>query len=87
MNQTRSKQVMDIIRRALGNRMVVENLSIAGIGYLRSEDRDAIPQAAEFLVNEENVHTAIVYGIIQKEDQKEVLSGSLRTSKLTLRPG
>ncbi len=86
MNQTRSKQVMDIIRRALGNRMVIENLSIAGIGYLRAEDRDAIPQAAEFLGKEENVHTAIVYGILKEEDQKEVLTGSLRTSKLTLDP-
>ncbi len=86
MNQARSKQVMDIISRALGNRIVVENLSIAGIGYLRSEDRDAIPQAAEFLVREENVHTAIVYGILKDEDQKEILSGSLRTSKLTLDP-
>jgi nanoRNase/pAp phosphatase (c-di-AMP/oligoRNAs hydrolase) len=86
MNQLRSKQVMDIIRRALGNRMVIENLSIAGIGYLRAEDRDAIPQAAEFLGKEENVHTAIVYGILKEEDQKEVLTGSLRTSKLTLDP-
>jgi len=86
MDQSRSKQVMDIIRRALGNRTMVENLSIAGIGYLRSEDRDAIPQAAEFLVKEENVHTAIVYGIIKNEDQVEVLTGSLRTSKLTLDP-
>ena len=36
MNQARSKQVMDVIRRALENRTVVENHSIAGIGYLRS---------------------------------------------------
>ena len=86
MNQTRSKQVMDIIRSALGNRTVVENFSIAGIGYLRAEDRDAIPQAAEFLAKEENVHTAIVYGILKEEDQKENLTGSLRTTKLTLDP-
>jgi nanoRNase/pAp phosphatase (c-di-AMP/oligoRNAs hydrolase) len=86
MNQARSKQVMDVIRRALGNRMVVENVSIAGIGYLRADDRDAIPQAAEFLVKEENVHTSIVYGIIRNEDQEEALSGSLRTSKLMLDP-
>lgn len=86
MNQSWSKQVMDVIRRALGNHTVVENLSIAGIGYLRSEDRDAIPQAAEFLKKEENVHTAIVYGIIRNDDQDEVLTGSMRTSKLTLDP-
>jgi nanoRNase/pAp phosphatase (c-di-AMP/oligoRNAs hydrolase) len=86
MNQTHSKQEMDIIRRALANRTLIENLSIAGIGYLRAEDRDAIPQAAEFLAKEENVHTAIVYGILKDEEQKENLTGSLRTSKLTLDP-
>jgi nanoRNase/pAp phosphatase (c-di-AMP/oligoRNAs hydrolase) len=86
MDQSHSKQVMNIIRRALENRTVVDNLSIAGIGYLRSEDRDAIPQAAEFLGNEENVHTAIVYGILKDEDQREYLTGSLRTTKITLDP-
>jgi nanoRNase/pAp phosphatase (c-di-AMP/oligoRNAs hydrolase) len=77
---------MDIIQRALENRNLVENLSIAGIGYVRAEDRDAIPQAAEFLVKEENIHTAIVFGIIKDQSQEEVLTGSLRTTKLTLDP-
>lgn len=86
MNQSHSKQVMDIIRRALENRTIVENLSIAGIGYLHAEDRDAIPQAAEFLMNEENVHTAIVYGIIRNQNQEEFLTGSLRTSKFNFEP-
>jgi nanoRNase/pAp phosphatase (c-di-AMP/oligoRNAs hydrolase) len=86
MNQSHSKQVMDIIRRALENRTIIENLSIAGIGYLRSEDRDAIPQAAEFLMKEENVHTAIVYGIIRNQNQEEYLTGSLRTSKFSFDP-
>jgi nanoRNase/pAp phosphatase (c-di-AMP/oligoRNAs hydrolase) len=86
MDQARSKQVMDVIRRALENRTVVENNSIAGIGYLRSEDRDAIPQATDFLVAEENVHTAIVYGIVRDDNQTEVLTGSLRTSKLIFDP-
>ncbi|MCC6190833.1 MAG: bifunctional oligoribonuclease/PAP phosphatase NrnA [Anaerolineales bacterium] len=85
MSQARSKQTMDVIRRALGNRVVVENFSIAGIGYLRAEDRDAIPQAADFLLTEENVHTAIVYGIVTSEGE-EILVGSMRTSKLTLDP-
>ncbi|HTX78997.1 MAG TPA: hypothetical protein VMC62_04985, partial [Longilinea sp.] len=86
MNQSRSKKVMDIIQRALENRNLVENLSIAGIGYVRSEDRDAIPQAAEFLVREENVHTAIVFGIIRDQNQEEMLTGSLRTTKITFDP-
>jgi nanoRNase/pAp phosphatase (c-di-AMP/oligoRNAs hydrolase) len=87
MSQAHSKQVMEIIRQALGNRVTIENFSIAGIGYLRAEDRDAIPQAADFLLTEENVHTAIVYGIITLDDTKqEALIGSLRTSKITLDP-
>lgn len=86
ITQSRSKQVMEIIRQALGGRVIVESFSIAGIGYVRSEDRDAIPQAADFLLTEENVHTAIVYGILTGDDQRELLIGSLRTSKLTLDP-
>ncbi len=85
MSQARSKQTMDIIRRALGNRLIVENFSIAGIGFVRAEDRDAIPQAADFLLTEENVHTAIVYGIVTS-DGEEMLIGSMRTNKLTLDP-
>jgi nanoRNase/pAp phosphatase (c-di-AMP/oligoRNAs hydrolase) len=86
MLQPRSKQAMDTVQRALANRSVVENHSVAGIGYLRAEDRDAIPQAADFLLNEDNVHTAIVYGIVRGSSQAEALSGSVRTSKLTLDP-
>ncbi len=86
MNQSRSKRVMELIYYALGNRVTVENMSIAGIGYLRADDRDAIPQAADFLISEENVHTAVVYGIVTGKDWNESLIGSMRTSKLTLDP-
>jgi nanoRNase/pAp phosphatase (c-di-AMP/oligoRNAs hydrolase) len=81
----RSKQVMDVIREALENREIRESYSISGVGFLRSEDRDSIPQAADFLLTEENVHTAIVYGIITKGD-REMVIGSMRTDKLTLNP-
>lgn len=86
MSQARSKQTMEIIRQALGDRVIVESFSIAGIGYLRAEDRDVIPQAADFLLTEENVHTAIVYGIVTGDDQEETLIGSMRTSKITIDP-
>lgn len=86
MSQSRSKQVMEIIRRSLGNRITTESFSIAGIGFVRAEDRDAIPQAADFLLTEENIHTAIVYGIVTSDDGREALVGSLRTSKITLGP-
>jgi len=86
MSQARTRYEMEIIRRALGGRIVAESYSIAGIGYLRAEDRDAIPQAADFLMTEENVHTAIVYGIVTSSERDESLVGSLRTSKITLDP-
>ncbi len=87
LQSTRSKRVMDVIERALKNRIVQNNFSIAGVGYLLYDDRDAIPQAADFLVTEENVHTAVVYGIVHDEDDAvEVAVGSLRTNKLTLDP-
>jgi nanoRNase/pAp phosphatase (c-di-AMP/oligoRNAs hydrolase) len=86
MNQARSKQTMEVIRRSLENRVTAEGFSIAGIGYLRAEDRDAIPQAADFLVTEENIYTAIVYGIVTGPEKEEVIIGSLRTLKITLDP-
>jgi nanoRNase/pAp phosphatase (c-di-AMP/oligoRNAs hydrolase) len=87
LQANRSKRVMDVIERSLKNRIVQNNFSIAGVGYLRYDDRDAIPQAADFLVTEENVHTAVVYGIVHDEDEElEIVIGSLRTSKLTLDP-
>jgi len=86
MSQARSKQTMETIRRALTERVTAESFSIAGIGYLRAEDRDAIPQAADFMLTEENVHTAIVYGIVTGDDQEEILIGSMRTSRITVDP-
>ena len=87
LQSSRSKQVMDVIERSLKNRTVQNNFSIAGVGYLRYDDRDAIPQAADFLVTEENVHTAVVFGIVHDEDEDlELVIGSLRTTKITLDP-
>lgn len=86
MSQSRSKPTLEIISRALACRTIVANFSIAGVGYLRGENRDAIPETADFLLSEENVHTAIVYGIVTEDNGEEKLIGSLRTSKLVLDP-
>lgn len=80
----RSRGTMDVIRVALTDRMVLGGYSMAGVGFLRQADRDAVPQATDFLLTEENVHTAIVYGILQGEGEREVVVGSVRTQKLTL---
>jgi nanoRNase/pAp phosphatase (c-di-AMP/oligoRNAs hydrolase) len=87
LQSARSRRVMDVIERSLKYRTIKNNFSIAGVGYLRYDDRDAIPQAADFLVTEENIHTAVVYGIVHDEDEEiELITGSLRTTKLTLDP-
>ncbi|MEO0405905.1 MAG: bifunctional oligoribonuclease/PAP phosphatase NrnA [Cyanobacteria bacterium P01_A01_bin.135] len=87
LQASRSRRVMDVIERSLRNRLLQNSFSIAGVGYLRYDDRDAIPQAADFLVTEENIHTAVVYGIVHDEDEeRELVIGSLRTNKLTLDP-
>ena len=77
---------MEVIHQALENRVIVDNYSIASLVYLRTEDRDTIPQAADFLLSEENVHTAIAYAIIRDGHRGEVLTGSLRTTKFSLDP-
>lgn len=80
----RSRGTMEVINIALTDRKINGGFSMAGVGYLRHADRDAIPQATDFLLSEENVHTAIVYGILVGEGEREVVVGSMRTSKLTL---
>jgi nanoRNase/pAp phosphatase (c-di-AMP/oligoRNAs hydrolase) len=80
----RSHGTMEVIRIALTDREVNGGYSIAGVGYLRHADRDAIPQATDFLLSEENVHTAIVYGILVGEGEREVVVGSVRTQKITM---
>jgi nanoRNase/pAp phosphatase (c-di-AMP/oligoRNAs hydrolase) len=85
LSNQRSRNAMDVIQSALASRLVRDNYSVAGVGYLRYEDRDAIPQAADFLLTEENVHTAIVYGLVT-EGGREMLVGSMRTKKATLNP-
>jgi nanoRNase/pAp phosphatase (c-di-AMP/oligoRNAs hydrolase) len=80
----KSRGAMDVIEIALARRIIRGGLSVAGVGYVRWSDRDTIPQAADFLLTEENVHTAIVYGLMTGEDGREAISGSLRTSSATM---
>jgi nanoRNase/pAp phosphatase (c-di-AMP/oligoRNAs hydrolase) len=85
LSNKRSRNAMDVIQAALASRVARDSYSVAGVGYLRYEDRDAIPQAADFLLTEENVHTAVVYGLVIG-GKREMIIGSLRTKKETLNP-
>jgi len=80
----KSRGTMNAIEAALGGRTIRGGLSIAGVGHLRWSDRDAIPQAAEFLLKEENVHTVVVFGFVQSAAGHESIIGSLRTTSATL---
>lgn len=86
MSQARSRKVMEVIKLALESRIVTHSFSVASIGYLRADDRDAIPQAADFLLTEENIHTAIVYGLVTNSEGEESIVGSFRTTKITVDP-
>jgi nanoRNase/pAp phosphatase (c-di-AMP/oligoRNAs hydrolase) len=80
----KSRGTMRVIEAALHARTVRNGFSVAGVGYVRWADRDAIPVAADFLLTEENVHTSIVYGLLGEEDGREVVTGSLRTLSSTM---
>jgi nanoRNase/pAp phosphatase (c-di-AMP/oligoRNAs hydrolase) len=80
----KSRGTMSTIQAALGRRIIRGGFSIAGVGYIRWADRDAIPQAADFLLTEENVHTAVVYGIVTAREGRESVMGSLRTTNATM---
>lgn len=82
----RSRRVMDCIQQALSKRRQVDNLTLAGLGYLRKKDRDIIPQVADFLLTEEDVHTVVAYGVVLNEDGSESIVGSLRSTKVTMSP-
>jgi nanoRNase/pAp phosphatase (c-di-AMP/oligoRNAs hydrolase) len=80
----KSRGTMDTIQAALAHRVFRGGFSVAGVGYVRWDDRDAIPQAADFLLTEDNVHTAVVYGLVHDDEGREIISGSLRTNNATL---
>jgi nanoRNase/pAp phosphatase (c-di-AMP/oligoRNAs hydrolase) len=80
----KSHGTMDTIQASLGQRTIRGGFSVSGVGFVRWGDRDSIPQAADFLLTEDNVHTAIVYGLLMGEDGREFVSGSLRTTNTTL---
>jgi nanoRNase/pAp phosphatase (c-di-AMP/oligoRNAs hydrolase) len=80
----KSRGTMDTIQESLARRVIRGGLSVAGVGFVRWGDRDAIPQAADFLLTEDTVQTAVVYGLFQGADGREFISGSLRTNNATL---
>lgn len=80
--QSVTARTMEIIQRALNNKVIRGTFLLAGVGFVRDEDRDGIAQAADFLLRHEGVETALVFGIVNGD----VVDGSLRTTSHTIDP-
>ncbi|MCA9544373.1 MAG: DHH family phosphoesterase [Myxococcales bacterium] len=80
--QSITARTMDIIQRGLNNKVIKGTFLLAGVGFVREEDRDGIAQTADFLMRHEGVETAMVFGIVNGD----VVDGSLRTSSATIDP-
>jgi nanoRNase/pAp phosphatase (c-di-AMP/oligoRNAs hydrolase) len=72
---------MRIMRRALEAMQIEGTWAFAGVGHVRPQDRDAIGQAADFLVRREGVKTVITFGLVDGW-----VDGSLRTMDATIDP-
>ena len=80
--QSVSARTMEIIQRGLNNKVIKGTFLLAGVEFVRDEDRDGIAQTADFLIRHEGVETAVVFGIVNNS----VVDGSLRTSSATIDP-
>jgi nanoRNase/pAp phosphatase (c-di-AMP/oligoRNAs hydrolase) len=58
-----STETLDILGHAIKNRHVSGSYLISNVGSVR--DRDALPQAADYLLNLEGVTTTIIFGLTE----------------------
>jgi nanoRNase/pAp phosphatase (c-di-AMP/oligoRNAs hydrolase) len=80
--QSITARTMEIIQRGLNHKEIRGTFLLAGVGFVREEDRDGIAQTADFLLRHEGVETAVVFGIVNGD----VIDGSLRTNSATVDP-
>jgi len=72
---------MRIMRRALEEMEIEGTWAFAGVGEVRPQDRDAIGQAADFLMRRDGIKTVLTFGLIEGW-----IDGSLRTTDPALDP-
>ena len=60
-SQSVSQETLEVLGNAIKNRRILSGYLFSNVGYVRN--RDAIPQAAELLIQLEGVNTSLVYGI------------------------
>lgn len=79
MSPQYAHETIDIIGDAIKNRKTKNGYLFSNVGYVRN--RDALPQAADLLINLEGISTALVYGIT---DEAIIMSGRNRDLRLNL---
>lgn len=80
--QSISPRAMEITQKAFANKVITDTFLIAGVGYVRDEDRDAIGQAADYLLCREGIDTVLCYGLVNNQ----YVDGSLRTTSNVVDP-
>lgn len=75
-----SAATLEVLRRALTTRASLHGFSTAGVGYLSSIDVDALSFTAQFLLKEQQIHTALVFAIVRDDKSEERLFGTLATN-------
>ncbi len=58
-----STETLDVLGTAIKNRQIYSSFLISFAGFIN--DRDALPQAADFLLRLEGISTAVVFGVIK----------------------
>lgn len=80
--QSISPRTMEITQRAYASKVISDTYLLAGVGFVRDEDRDSIGQAADYLLKREGIDTVISYGIVNNQ----FVDGSLRTTSNVVDP-
>ena len=74
-------EAMDAVGRALTTMDVIRDFALAGVGRVSPLNRDAIAQAADFILRREDIDTVVVFGLVDDR-----IDGSLRTNRPSVDP-
>ena len=76
-----SDMTLEILGKAIKNRVAYKDWVIAGVGFIDEKFRDSIAIIADFMLREKDARVVVIFAIIEKDDGKNlVLDASVRTS-------